>query len=186
MNKSTSFFKPKDAERIIQSVPAELKNTPQWVAFRIEPNPKGGRPNKVPINPKTGNNAKTNDPKTWSSLEEAIEFSLKAKLHGIGFVFSENDLFFGLDIDSCLYGASFNNRSMELIHAFKTYTEISPSGQGIHIIGKCKPFKHGMRNNELELYEIGRFFTITGKVMIGYEKITDCQVDIEELTLIQR
>ena len=72
---------------IIENVPTELALTPQWVSWSgiVGQN---GKMSKIPINPQTGRNAKTNDPATWGTFEEAIDFSRKHDLPGIGFVFS--------------------------------------------------------------------------------------------------
>ena len=85
-----------------KNVPEELKNYDQWVCWKIEV--KEDRLTKVPINVLTGENAKTNNPKTWASFNQAIDYFKKHQnqgIAGIGFVFSEKDSFTGIDLDKC-------------------------------------------------------------------------------------
>jgi len=180
MNELTNRFGVEDAERIRKNVPEELQNTPQWVSFQIGPNPEGGKPKKAPINPKTGNHAKSNNLKTWSLFEKAIEFTLKEKLNGIGFVFTKNDPFFGIDIDNCVFRGVDNNKAIEAMHYLKTYTEISPSGEGIHIIGIDKSGGGENFKYPFELYWNKQYFTFTGKVYPGYDKMRDCQNELKQ------
>jgi hypothetical protein len=43
----------------------DLADKPFWVTWRTEE--RNGKPTKVPFNPETGREAKSNDPKTWST-----------------------------------------------------------------------------------------------------------------------
>ena len=54
------------------SFPKELKNKKQWVCWRFKPDPNGGKPKKVPINPVTGKGAMSNNPDTWTDYETAL------------------------------------------------------------------------------------------------------------------
>ena len=45
-------------------IPASLKQLKQWVCFKLEYNEKKGKYDKIPKDPKTGYNAKANDPAT--------------------------------------------------------------------------------------------------------------------------
>jgi len=45
------------------------------------------------------------------------------------------------------------------------YVEISPSGNGIHIIVEGTVRGGGMRKGKVEMYGRGRFFTITGRTL---------------------
>ena len=139
---------------ITENIPHELKEQPQWVAWN----------NKIPINPRNGNYAKTNDPETWGTFEEALERYQNYKMHGIGFVFSEHDQFTGIDIDKCVdpETGEINPSAEELIELFDSYSEISPSGQGIHIIAKGKLPGGCRRDERAEIYDRSQFFTITG------------------------
>ena len=45
-----------------------------------------------------------------------------------------------------------------------SYTEVSPSGHGIHIIAKGSPNFPTNRNGSIEMYNGGRYFTVTGRL----------------------
>src|SRR5438445_77135 len=79
----------------------------------------------------------------------------------------------GIDLDDPTYLAdgitpnsnyqSDLNRQIKIAHEFNSYSEVSPSGKGLHIIVKGK-VPDGKRTNYIELYPSGRYFTMTGHV----------------------
>ena len=153
---------------IIENVPKELATTPQWVSWSgtVDQN---GKINKIPINPRTGRNAKPNDPNTWGTFETAIDFSRKNNLPGIGFVFSDAEDFLGIDLDECLdpTSGSIKAEAQEIINRINSYTEISPSGRGVHVIARGKLPVGSRRIGKVEMYDDRRFFTITGNMLQG-------------------
>jgi putative DNA primase/helicase len=149
----------------INSIPEELKKLNQWVAWKILPK-ENGKTTKIPVNPNTGKYARVNDDKSWGSFEEAMRCYNDKGLHGIGFVFKKDSPYVGIDLDDCLDPAtnSFSQEAMSTIKHFGSYTEISPSGKGLHIIVKGSLPAQGRKNGSIEMYADGRFFTITGNV----------------------
>ncbi|MEX0417373.1 phage/plasmid primase, P4 family [Bacillus sp. C30] len=146
-------------------IPAELKALPQWILWKFET--RNGKQTKVPCQV-TGEMAQANNRRTWSTFATAVKFYLEGEYDGIGFVFSRQDNYIGIDIDKCVVDGKTNAFSTEIIDTLDSYTEFSPSGKGIHIIIKGslpqsvlgtgrKNTKHG-----LEIYSYGRFFTFTG------------------------
>ena len=146
-------------------IPAELKALPQWILWKSEK--KGERYTKVPYQV-DGEMAQANNRSTWSTFATAIKFYLEGNYDGIGFVFSRQDNYIGIDIDKCVTDGKTNTFATEIIDTLDSYTEFSPSGKGIHIIVKGnlpqnvvgtgrKNTKHG-----LEIYAHGRYFTFTG------------------------
>ena len=141
-------------------IPNELKEYDQWVCWKyVEVS---GRKTKMPITPNAGRMARTNDPSTWGTYKDALEMS--KYYDGIGFVFTENDPFVGIDIDHCKKETGLEDFAKNLIDSCSSYTELSPSGNGIHIIGRAKlPHgESGKRTNLIEIYAKTRFFTMTG------------------------
>ena len=57
---------------------SEMKNYKNWVAYRLEANSEG-RLTKVPYNPVTGRGAMANNPETWSSYDESVNFAKKKR-----------------------------------------------------------------------------------------------------------
>ncbi|ETT84199.1 phage/plasmid primase, P4 family [Viridibacillus sp. FSL R5-0477] len=146
-------------------IPAELKALPQWILWRFEE--RGGKKTKVPYQP-NGEMAQANNRRTWSTFATTVKFYMQGNYDGIGFVFSRQDSYIGIDIDKCVVVDKLNTFATEIIDTIDSYTEFSPSGTGIHIIIKGslpqsvmgtgrKNTKHG-----LEIYSYGRYFTFTG------------------------
>lgn len=146
-------------------IPAELKALPQWILWKFET--RNGKQTKVPCQV-TGEMAQANNRRTWSTFATAVKFYLEGDYDGIGFVFSRQDNYIGIDIDKCVVDGKTNAFATEIIDTLDSYTEFSPSQKGIHIIIKGslpqsvlgtgrKNTKHG-----LEIYSYGRFFTFTG------------------------
>ncbi|PGK02561.1 DNA primase [Bacillus anthracis] len=146
-------------------IPAELKALPQWILWKFEM--RNGKETKVPCQ-FNGEMARANDRRTWSTFATAVKFYLEGDYDGIGFVFSREDKYIGIDIDKCVVDRKTNAFATEIIDTLDSYTEFSPSEKGIHIIIKGslpqsvlgtgrKNTKHG-----LEIYSYGRFFTFTG------------------------
>jgi putative DNA primase/helicase len=152
------------------SIPPELKNLPYWVCWKSKEIIKGEKPTKIPINPNTGEYAKSNDPLTWGTFEDALKFykSNGKKIDGIGFVVSSDDLFTGIDLDHCRNSKNgeIESWAVEIIKATNSYTEITPSDEGIRIFVKGKVPK-GRKKANIEVYSSGRFFTVTGNHLEG-------------------
>ena len=68
MERSAQHFTTED----FLTIPQEMRDIPQWVAWRAEQ--RGGKTTKIPINIATGRGAKTNDPATWASFDDAIGY----------------------------------------------------------------------------------------------------------------
>ena len=70
----------------------------QWVSVSLTPDPaRPGKTTKRPINPRTGAHTSVTDPATWGTYAEA-----DARGGAVGFVLTDNDPFWCLDIDNCL------------------------------------------------------------------------------------
>jgi len=105
-----------------------LKKRPVWVAWNLEKN-KDGKPTKIPKNPRTGFNAKSDTPDSWASYEYAVTACEQFRFSGVGFMFTDGIC--GIDLDD---QSPDDARAAEIIKLMDTYTEISPSGTGLHII----------------------------------------------------
>ncbi|MBW1954034.1 MAG: hypothetical protein JRI66_13310, partial [Deltaproteobacteria bacterium] len=169
----------------MSNFPRELTVRPQWISWRLEV--RNNKPTKTPINPKTGGYARTNDLTTWASFSEAVAYYHAHKRNGIsgcGFVFSENDPFCGVDLDGCRdpETGEVEPWAREVIARLNSYTEISPSGRGVHIIIRAKLPKGGNRKGKIEIYDRARFFCMTGHHLPGTPTtIEDRQTELEAL-----
>ena len=142
------------------NVPEQLKAFPRWVTYKIEH--KDGRKTKIPYNPTTGERAKAGQPQTWGRFEEAVSALNTGKYDGIGFEFHK-DGFVGIDFDNCIENGVLNEWVSTWVARFNSYVEYSPSGTGIHIICEGKLPDKAIKRPEAEMYDCGRFFTVTGK-----------------------
>lgn len=156
-----------------KNIPESLKQLNQWVCFKLEPNKKKGKADKIPKDPKTGYNAKSNNPATWSDYQTAVKAVSKYGFDGIGIQFANG--IFGVDLDNVIEGGKLTAEAQDIIKTLDSYTEYSPSGTGIHILCKGSIPAKDRRKGNVEMYSEGRFFTVTGKV-VGTPK------DIQERT----
>ncbi|KMJ55019.1 hypothetical protein AB685_29440 [Bacillus sp. LL01] len=159
-------------------IPDELKNTPQWIVWKSEI--RNDKPTKIPYQA-NGQFAKSNDRSSWSTFIEAQQAFSTGRYDGVGFMFSKEDDFIGIDIDDCIEDGAYSDLSRDLVDTIDSYTELSPSNKGLHIIIKGKiPLRGpgtGKKNPELgiEIYRHGRYFTFTGAVVrsVGVEERTE-------------
>lgn len=138
-----------------------------------------GRITKKPVNPKTLYGASSTNPETWSTFETALNAVGKpckvgndsGSVTGIGFVFSPP--YCGIDLDNVVdEGGNINADALDIVDSVNSYTEFSPSGKGLHIIYKGEIHPEWKKkqvgafgeNTDLEMYQTGRYFTVTGKV----------------------
>ena len=140
-----------------------MKKYDHWVCWKSKQR-ENGKSTKVPINPFNGRYAKTNDPTTWGSFEDAESCYRSNGFDGVGFVFSNRDDLVGIDLDNCLDPESGKTdpHADKIIEKMQSYTEVSPSGRGVHIIVKGKLPGPGRKTDQIEIYNEKRFFTITG------------------------
>lgn len=170
-------------------IPKELQERKQWICWKYEKHPGRAKPTKVPYNPLTGFKASTMDASTWTDFETAK--AQMGRYSGIGFVFTKDDPYVGIDLDHVLddNGNFIQKDAKEIFEKCSSYTEISPSGTGIHILGKAKlhDVAHKVEEDfgrgtcEKELYESGRYFTVTGNQMGSVSEIKDVQTVTNEL-----
>lgn len=155
------------AEVFLPTVPGELKARPQWVNWRSER--RGGKPTKVPYAPTTGRRASTTDASTWAGFDAALRAWRRGDGYdGVGFVFSNSDPYCGVDLDDCLDDAGdLATAAMKIVQRLDSYTEISPSGRGLKLFLRGTLPPGGNRKGKVEIYDRGRYFTVTGQHLPG-------------------
>jgi putative DNA primase/helicase len=156
---------------ILGNIPDELKELAQWIVWRNEG--RDGERTKIPYQPRyPERRAKTNDPSTWSSFAAAVSVFRSGQWDGIGFVFSPDDPYCGIDFDGCLIAGKLADWARRWIqHLDGAYAEVSPSGRGIKFFCRAKlAGKGGKRTTQaddhtgIEVYDRGRFFAVTGNI----------------------
>jgi putative DNA primase/helicase len=166
------------------NIPDELKRLRQWLLWRRES--RQGKATKVPITT-MGYRANITTRDHWSSFEFAIRIAARPGFcDGVGFVFTEGDPYCGLDLDDVWQsdadeGAPWAKRILERFQ--DTYSEVSPSGQGVKIWCRAKPPRCGkwlIEAGGIEIYDHSRFFTVTGR-SARIAAIVNHQSDIDAL-----
>jgi KaiC/GvpD/RAD55 family RecA-like ATPase len=153
-------------------VPEELKKLRQWVNWKMLTRA-NDRPTKVPVHP-GGTSASSTDATTWSDFDSVV--SAASKFSGIGFVFSPNDPYCGIDFDACRdpKTGAISEWAKPWLKRLDSYSEISPSETGVKVWIKGKlPFesgkktllpqyKTGDKTPAIEVYDHARYFAVTG------------------------
>jgi hypothetical protein len=87
-----------------------------------------------------------------------------SRMAGIGYVFAQDDPYCGIDLDHCRdpKTGAIAPWAMKIVQALDTYTEISPSGTGLHCVQEGILPGRRRRKGRIEMYSEGRFFTVTG------------------------
>ena len=159
---------------IYNNIPIELKELSRWVLYRLYWDEKRGKYDKKPFNARTGGFAQSNNPNTWCDFETAI--SVVDLYDGLGFMLGNG--IFGVDID----GVELHDPLVkEVLVTLNSYAEVSPSGKGIHVICLGKKPEGACRKANFECYEQGRFFTVTGDMIPGYDELKECTETIKPL-----
>ncbi len=147
---------------MLENVPAEMRDYAQWVCYRMEG--LGKKKTKIPYCPQTGRPASVKNPGQWTTYDVAISCLVSGEYHGIGFVLTHDDPFFFIDLDDIDCEDALK-RQIAIADDFQTYQERSPSGKGLHIIGKGSvPSGRRMSKLGIEVYSNERYMTVTGDV----------------------
>jgi len=160
----------------VDSIPEEMKALKNWLLWKYEDrkDSKGNiKKTKIPYQA-SGKKAESTNPETWGSFENIIKTldRFPEKFDGIGFAFSEDSGIMGLDFDHVKdpETGEWNPEAIKEIKSLNSYAEMSPSGTGAHVICIAKiPGPH-RREGPREMYESGRYFTVTGDYIQGTDQ----------------
>lgn len=141
----------------------DLKKQKRWVVWMLEK--VGDRTTKVPYTIR-GKKASSTNPDDWATYADAKK-ALANFGTGIGIIFTPEETLLGIDIDHVLENKKLVGEHAAQIAALiknaDTYTEISPSGSGLHAYLKIEGrlTLSSNRRSPFEAYTSGRFFTFT-------------------------
>lgn len=142
-----------------------LRPYAQFIIYQLRPNQQTGKTDKLPIDYRTGSVTNAHDHSAWLSPDLAIATAAAlGDSYGVGFVFTEADPFWFLDVDNCV-DSEWSPIAVQLLTRFNgAAVEISQSRRGIHIIGSGRAPQHACKNaqHKLEFYTHGRFVALTG------------------------
>jgi hypothetical protein len=174
---------------------ADLAAARRWVNWRNEPRVDDPtRTTKIPYQP-DGRKASSTAPRTWrtrTEVERALPSIVNGFGGGIGIILgdlSNGMMLVGIDLDTCRRNdGTFEPWAREIIDRFRTYTEISPSGQGakLYFFVSCADFEaiRDLLGNAksgrqfklagdsdhppgIEIYFFGRYFAVTEDHLAG-------------------
>lgn len=158
-----------------ENIPNELRALKQWGLFQKIWQPERNKYTKIPHNALNGGAGKSNDPSTWVDFKTALEALKTYQMDGLAFFFANG--YVGLDIDHIgdeldkfRSGDYQENTVSQAITMTKSYMEVSISGSGIHAIFKGKIPGTRRRKGNVEMYDSGRFFALTGNTIGQYQK----------------
>lgn len=150
------------------NVPNEMRSAPRWLLWRSEPNKDPSKkPRKVPYyangSHRSGQLDTPADVANLSTFIEVINAAQNGQYSGLGFALGPDGTgneWQGIDIDHL----SEHPELQYVVDDLPSYTEQSPSGNGVHAIGYGKSFASmGSNPSCIEAYSSGRFFTVTGE-----------------------
>jgi hypothetical protein len=150
---------------LFDNIPQQLKERNQWVLWKLVARGTE-KPTKVPFSARSLKHAKSTDPTTWESYEMTKARLLKEPtFDGIGYMFAEDDIYTGIDIDNCFIGKSLTMLAADIMKRLDSYTEVSPSGKGVRIFVEAKKIGDRCKSvaNGVEIYHKERLLTVTGR-----------------------
>lgn len=164
----------------LDNIPEAMKAENRWVVWKYEE--RDGKSTKVPYQAGGAfGKASSTDSRTWSGFETARRAFENGSYDGVGFVLGGGWL--GIDIDKCVVDGEINDVAEMVYTSIPSYCEWSPSLTGLHII--CKAKKPGGRSKRadlgVEIYDSGRYFTVTGHKRGPFGKIAECQAEVDKL-----
>lgn len=141
----------------------------RFILYRREWDAARGKFNKIPCDP-SGAAIDAQDPAQWHSRTDREQYArwdehAPAAPYGVGFVLN-GDGIFCLDLDNCGTEAGWSAEATAIWHSFTgALGEVSTSGKGLHIWGRCDPAQLGdLRNKwggDKEWYQAGRFIALS-------------------------
>ena len=153
-----------------EKIPSELKEQRAWVNV--------WNTSKIPMQSKIRKGASSTTPATWATYSESVAAVESGCYDGIGYVFHNTGIV-GIDIDVGFDEGLLSPLAVDIIRKCKSYTEKSRSGRGVHILLRgTLPFLGKNNGAGVEIYQSGRYFIMTGNVML-HSEIIDNQVAID-------
>jgi hypothetical protein len=157
---------------MVEKIPLQLREAHQWLVANQD---------AVPLSVQTGRATDPTNPLSWSTFEQAVATGAPY----LGFCLSHSDPYTIIDLDDKVDKPATDEQRQffqQLIEAFGSYTEVSRSGRGYHIVVKGRlPVGRRSDKNRIEVYSADRYFIMTGNVLPGYETIVDGQKGLDWL-----
>jgi len=177
--------RPRTGEIKVGNIPEELKVLDQWVNWAGIWNAEGEKFSKPPMTA-NGRNASSTGEGTWTTLEKSLAAvgrtgvytdnagtRHRVTLDGVGLAGLGRTRYTGADLDGCRdpETGEISRAAQEIVDALDSYTEISPSGEGLRVFLRAEKPPTWSANKggetDIEVYDKGRFLTVTGNHLKG-------------------
>lgn len=159
-----------------ETIPPELTSLDRWGlwSYRWRGTRWTKEPRRVSQRRRLASIANLDD---WTTFANALRvFQLDQKtggdVAGIGFLLADAGITI-VDIDGCLDPTgplsvdALPTDARTTVERLDSFTELSPSGRGLHVIMRASLSGPGRRRNGIEIYDRSRFFAITGCMLDG-------------------
>jgi putative DNA primase/helicase len=147
-----------------EAIPQAMRDQRRWVLWRYDWSAEDNRWIKVPYQP-WGVRAKSNDSSTWFTFAEVMAPYRQGNWDGVGFVIGDG--WSAVDLDKCRdaeTGILLSSTPVLGTEPAGTYRELSPSGTGIHLVGRADQHGFEIRCDQRKFvpWRGARFLAITG------------------------
>lgn len=155
------------------AVPEAMRLRHAWLLWKSEQHPGDKKPRKVPYyaagRRRTGEQGAPADRAALVSFDAALAALDGGDFSGLGFAFLPENDDIGIDLDHVRdpETGELTPRAKAIVDACASYTEISPSGTGLHIY--CQGESETFKSNDIgvEVFCGRQFFTVTGNHLVG-------------------
>jgi primase-polymerase (primpol)-like protein len=154
------------------SLPSRLKEHDQWLVTQ----------DKKPVAPSKGWQKSVNQ-LPYTEAQDKVE-----QLGGtVAFCFTEGGSFVGFDLDDVRADSEFTEEARTIVQRLASYTEVSSSGTGLHVIAEGERLDdhktEGVLSTcgHLEVYDTDRYFVLTGDVYDGFTSVESKPTVVQEV-----
>ena len=162
---------------------AWLKCRPRFLCWALIPQ-EDGAVKKIPYNPTTGRNASCDDPTTWVDFETAKAAVLAGQYHSIGIALGKDLGLTIVDFDKIIakLGDPWPSWVLNIVEDLDSYTEISASGRGLHVLAwGAVPSNLNRQKPQIEIHDSDKMFAISTNFFEGRREIHERDEKLQTL-----
>jgi hypothetical protein len=162
-----------------EAIPASMLAARRWLLHDAKK-----IPHYVDGTPRRGKLDSVDDIAQLATFDDAL--SALAAGRGAGLGFALGDGWQGIDLDDHRDPdtGALSALATRIVDECSAYTEASPSGRGLHILGHGEPFEAiaaSATEHRIEAYSAGRYFTVTGHALRNPGELTDVRSVVERM-----
>jgi hypothetical protein len=170
---------------VVDGIPAEIRTAKRWAPWRAVWDEKKRKYAKIPHRPERPEHGLSNKSAAgWGVFDRAIQAyydningppvydrnGAQIVFGGVGYLMTGPHGLTGIDLDHCVKDGVLDEFAAQVVAQLDSYTEISPSGTGLHVITSGDvPEDWSNHERGVEVYggNVARFLTITGVRLAG-------------------